>query len=123
MATMILPLIHQPGCRAWVFRDNDECDCNPIEFAGMPTCEAEDPDEGIPCGNTPTVVVTDPDGYEHILCTECAAPLEPWACPWCGDASWDGNSKPDHSRPIFAWDRWLEAHVTECEPALAEMGD
>lgn len=48
--------------------------------------------------------------------------MEPWACPWCGDATWEQNSKPDDQRNLQAWDRWLEEHVTECEPAQREMG-
>lgn len=126
MATVILPLIHQPGCWSWATRDNDDCTCTPITFAGMPTCQATGVDEyDAPCEGAPTVTVTDPQGHEHILCTDCAEAaraMEPWACPWCGDATWDGNSKPDHSRNLQAWDRWIEEHATECEPAQREMG-
>jgi hypothetical protein len=48
--------------------------------------------------------------------------MEPWQCPWCGEGPDDLNESPDYHRAIHLWDRWLEAHVTECEPYLKEQG-
>lgn len=48
---------------------------------------------------------------------------EPWGCPWCGEAAdIKNNDGPDSQRSIMEFERWLEEHVTACEPWLAENG-
>lgn len=47
--------------------------------------------------------------------------MQPWGCPWCGEECKELNDVPDYMRAIQAFDMWLEAHVTECEPYLKEQ--
>lgn len=48
--------------------------------------------------------------------------MQPWGCPWCGEECTELSDVPDYMRAIAAYDMWLEAHITECEPYLKEQG-
>lgn len=48
--------------------------------------------------------------------------MEPWGCPWCGeDADITNKGCPDYMRAVLEYEAWLEEHVTECGPWLAEQ--
>ncbi len=48
------------------------------------------------------------------------------ACPWCGEESGINPEKASCDKTMLArinqFDGWLEAHVAECPPYLAEQG-
>lgn len=69
--------------------------------------------------NRPAIVKSDDDGM--LRCVPCQKEHEAERCPWCGLIAPPEVGTGPKVNPT-QYDAWIEAHVPECEPWLAENG-